>query len=208
MMRRTKANLIYSAWDLLWIKLDQIRSTLHSQISLRFQGCPPEQGLTTSGSCRFKARHAESIVLGRNVTLLAAWRSNRVGMSGPLLLHTLEDGIIRIGDRSGASSVVISARKSVRIGKDVKLGGNVRIFDHDFHSLDHDIRSSGQDTQNVRSKQVLIGDSVFVGANSIILKGVSLGERCIVGAGSVVTKSFPSDSIIAGNPAIQLTQRT
>lgn len=41
----------------------------------------------------------------------------------------------------------------------------------------------------------------FIGANSLILKGVHIGARSIVGAGSVVTKDVPSDTIVAGNPA-------
>ena len=42
---------------------------------------------------------------------------------------------------------------------------------------------------------------MFIGANSIILKGVTIGERSIIGAGSVVTKNIPDDEIWAGNPA-------
>lgn len=45
------------------------------------------------------------------------------------------------------------------------------------------------------------GDEVFIGADVIILKGVSIGERSIIGAGSVVTKDVPPDKIWAGPPA-------
>ena len=48
---------------------------------------------------------------------------------------------------------------------------------------------------------VKIGDNVFVGMNSIILKGVSIGNDVIIGAGSVVTVDIPSQSVAAGNPA-------
>lgn len=49
--------------------------------------------------------------------------------------------------------------------------------------------------------KVVIGDGCWIGANVTILKDVTLGDRCIVGAGAVVTQSFPSGSVIVGNPA-------
>ena len=50
-------------------------------------------------------------------------------------------------------------------------------------------------------RQITIGDDVFIGAQSIILKGVTIGDRAVIGAGSVVTKDVPADAIAAGNPA-------
>lgn len=49
--------------------------------------------------------------------------------------------------------------------------------------------------------KICIGDNCYLGAGSIILKGVELGEGCVVAAGSVVTKSFPPYSVVAGVPA-------
>ena len=54
---------------------------------------------------------------------------------------------------------------------------------------------------NLRKHGAWIGEDVFIGAHSIILKGVTIGARSIVGAGSVVTKDIPADEVWAGNPA-------
>jgi acetyltransferase-like isoleucine patch superfamily enzyme len=135
------------------------------------------------------------------VTLLAGHRSNRVGLTNPVLLETLGDGEIEIGDFSGGSAVVISSRAKVMIGKNVKLGGNVRIFDHDFHSLEFSVRKTSNDWKNIKARPIRIGDDVFIGTNAIILKGVTIGDRAIIGAGSVVMKDIPADEIWGGNPA-------
>lgn len=200
-MHRTTLNKLFSAWDLIWIKLDFIKSTFYSRFSLSFQGCAAGKGLKTSGNCCFKARRAGSIRIGNHVTLLAGHRSNRVGLTNRVLLETLDEGLISIGDHSGGSAVVISSRSSISIGEYVKMGGNVRIFDHDFHSLDSRIRRTKEDRNHVNSRPVSIGKEVFIGTNSTILKGVTIGERSIVAAGSVVVKSIPADEVWGGNPA-------
>ncbi len=206
-MKRTWRNRLFSAWDMLFIHTNRLFSTLSSRLSLRFQGCRYGRDLRTMGACYFKARTAGSISLGHHVCFVATWRANRVGLSGPLLLHTMGEGRIEVGDHSGASSAVLSARSLIRVGKYVKLGGNVRIFDHDFHPLDAGARRLDRD-EECATAPVVIGDDVFIGANAIILKGVTLGNRVVVGAGSVVASSFEDDSVIGGNPARLLRQKS
>ena len=87
------------------------------------------------------------------------------------------------------------------LGNNVKIGGGVCIYDTDFHSLDPVIRRSSEDLKNRAEKSVVIDNDVFIGAKSIILKGVTIGENSVIGAGSVVTKSVPANQIWAGNPA-------
>ncbi|MCX6157740.1 MAG: acyltransferase [Ignavibacteriae bacterium] len=53
-----------------------------------------------------------------------------------------------------------------------------------------------------KTEKLIIGKNTYVGANCCLLMGVELGENCFVAAGSVVTKSFNSDSFIAGVPAV------
>jgi maltose O-acetyltransferase len=52
-----------------------------------------------------------------------------------------------------------------------------------------------------KTKSVIIHDDVWVGANCIILPGISLAKGCVIAAGSVVTKDVEENSIVAGNPA-------
>ncbi len=49
--------------------------------------------------------------------------------------------------------------------------------------------------------KVIIGDYVYIGSNSLIMPGVTIGNNVLVAAGSVVTKSVPSNTVVAGNPA-------
>ena len=77
------------------------------------------------------------------------------------------------------------------------IGGNVKIYDTDFHFVDHNRRINEDGS---KTAEVIIKEGAFIGAHSIILKGVTIGERSVIGAGSVVTKDIPSDELWAGNP--------
>lgn len=198
---RTLFNKLYSAYDVLMIHANMAWSTLRTRVSLALQGCMVGAGFRSTGAARIKARAAGSITIGNRVRLLAHWRSNRVGLSGPVILHTWQGGRIEIGDHTGASAVVISSRSGVKIGRYCNLGGNVRIYDHDFHALDAEVRRGPRGCDDCATRPVSIGDDVFIGAQSLILKGVTIGDRAVIGAGSVVTRDVPADCIAAGNPA-------
>jgi acyl-[acyl carrier protein]--UDP-N-acetylglucosamine O-acyltransferase len=56
-----------------------------------------------------------------------------------------------------------------------------------------------------RVEKTIIGDNVFLGANSVVLAGVKIGDGAIIGAGAVVTKDVEAYSVVAGNPARKIS---
>lgn len=143
------------------------------------------------------------IKLGDRIVFVSRVTQNVVGLTQPTIIDTRWGGSIRIGSFCGFSSVVISSKTAVEIGERVIAGGNVRIFDHDFHSIRYNYRNTPDDVKNVKSKRVHIEDDVWIGMNAIILKGTHIGARSVISAGSVIYGlDVPPDSLVKGNPAV------
>jgi acetyltransferase-like isoleucine patch superfamily enzyme len=106
-------------------------------------------------------------------------------------------GDVVIGDRTriGLSNTVIGP---ARIGNDVRLAQNVVLsgLNHNYQDIDTPIH-----TQGVSTSPIVVEDESWIGANAVIVPGVTVGKHSIVAAGSVVTKDVPPYSVVAGNPA-------
>ena len=140
----------------------------------------------------------DGIRLGENVKINSCFKSNPIGGSSRTVLFAKGNGKIRIGNRVGISNACFFACDCITVGDDVFIGGDVRIYDSDFHWLDAKRRTRETGGE---SRPITIKDRAFIGAGSFILKGITIGEESIIGAGSVVTKSVPDGEIWAGNPA-------
>ena len=175
--------------------------TLITKAKLRALGCAYGKGLRVDGRLWIWTKRKGGVQLGYNVKITSRFGANLVGLTNPTVFQCLENGTITIGNNSGLSSAILSSRARIAIGNNVKLGGNVRVFDHDYHSLNYETRRGEEDGFHIKTRPVTIGDDVFVGTNAMILKGVTIGSRSIVGAGSVVSRDVPADEIWAGNPA-------
>lgn len=77
--------------------------------------------------------------------------------------------------------------KGIHIGEESYIASGAIIFTHDYARSIH--------------KDTYIGKRCFIGANAIIMCGVTIGDEVIVGSGAIVTKDVPGNCIVAGNPA-------
>ncbi len=146
-------------------------------------------------------KHRRStITIGDGLSLRSIPHSNALGPFHPVILSTRRPGArLVIGRGFAMTGGTICAEESITIGDDVWVGANCTIADTDFHPLDLEARLSRP--LDGATAPVVIEDGVFIGMQSLVLKGVTIGTRSVIGAGSVVTRDIPPGVIAAGNPA-------
>ena len=173
-------------------------NTLYNKVMFAYRHVKHGNNLKINGRIFCVSNSKDGIILGDNVSINSSCSSNPIGGDAKTILFAKGNGKIRIGNNCGISNATIFATDSITIGNYVKLGGGTKIYDTDFHWLDLEKRLN---EDGGVSKPIMIEDGAFVGAHSIILKGVTIGKASIIGAGSVVTKSVPAGEIWGGNPA-------
>ena len=111
-------------------------------------------------------------------------------------------GDVIIGDhtRIGLHNTIIGP---VRIGNHVNFAQGITItaLNHNFEDSEKRI-----DEQGISTCQVVIEDDIWIGANAVVLPGVTIGHHSVVAAGAVVTKDVPPHSLVAGVPAKVIKQ--
>lgn len=131
------------------------------------------------------------------------------------LVHFVQSVLRRLLDMDQNHVVKNLKKKGLRVGENfhmqegciidgsycnhITIGNNVS-FAPNVHVLAHDA-STWWFLEHTRIANTTIGNTVFIGAGSIIMPGVTIGNEAIIGAGSVVTKDVPDNCVYAGNPA-------
>lgn len=150
--------------------------------SMRFSKCGPL--LRVGPGVRLLKKNA-SVIVGRKVQLhrgvkLSAWGNEY-------------DSELVIGDNTsiGDRTEIHSGRK-VEIGSGCNIAWDVCIMDRDYHKFNSSVEEI---------KPLKIGDNVWIGCRSLILKGLTIGDGAVIAAGSVVTRDVPAKALVGGNPA-------
>ena len=142
------------------------------------------------------------LIIGDNFSCNNKLMSNSVGIFQPCFFNISASGSkIIIGNHVGISGSTINATTCITIGDNTIIGSGCLITDTDSHPILAAERNLPNGPQYTKSKPIVIGKNVFIGARSIVMKGVTIGDGAVVGAGSVVTKDVPANTIVAGNPA-------
>ncbi|PKH55677.1 transferase [Shewanella sp. Choline-02u-19] len=92
------------------------------------------------------------------------------------------------------NAAIIANTSTITIGDNTLIGPNFMCFDSNFHSLDPTKRLIPAEA---KSKAVLIGNNVFIGANVTVLKGSIIGDNSVIGAGCVISGEIPRDSVVS-----------
>ncbi len=85
----------------------------------------------------------------------------------------------------------IAVSTQLEIGRDCAISWETQILDDDGHQIE----------DRMTKKPIIIGDRVWIGSRTVILKGARIGSGCVVASGSVVAGQFPENCLIGGVPA-------
>ena len=130
-----------------------------------------------------KLRRGGKMTLGRNVS---TYRGVSLSVYG---------GSLHIGkDVSFNRNNVVVCMQEISIGDGCAFGPNVVIYDHD-----HQFSKDGFAVKEFNCSPVVIEDDVWVGANTVILRGTHIGQGCVIGAGSVVKGEIPANFLVKGD---------
>ena len=143
-----------------------------------------------------------NLYIGDGVSLNSENKGYHINMHSPVKLFADRPGAqIRIGNKTRIHGTCLHAYQSIPIGNNCLIAANCQIMDGSGHALSFPDVENRINTQG-ESKPIVIEDSVWIGANSIVLPGVKIGRGAVISANSVVTKNIPAMVIAGGNPAV------
>ncbi len=170
-----------------------------AKASLYLNGVYYDSGLKVNGLITVHVTRRGILKIGKNCSINSG-NFNLIGRQQRTIFWV--EGKLSIGNNMGLSCSAIICNHEISIGDNVTIGGNTVIYDTDFHSLDPNVRAAKTyDKSSAKFGKVSIGNHVFIGAHSTILKGVSIGDNSVIGSCSVVTKNIPCNERWGGNPA-------
>lgn len=141
-----------------------------------------------------------TVVIGDDLHMVSSPARSAITLFSRCSLTAFVGAEIRLGNGVGLNGTTITSKKRVQIGDGTIIAPNVIIVDSDFHAQwppESRFISSTADTD----REVVIGKNVWIGMNTVVLKGSTIGDNSIIGACSLVAGHIPANVIAGGNPA-------
>ena len=165
-------------------------NTVWLRLKLSFLGVRIEWGKNVRITGSFSVKGEGLVIIGDNVRIY--------GTGHPVTPFThSKDAIIRIGKNCFLNGTRFGCANSIEIGDDCILA-DTRIMDTDFHPVDPVSRLNNGPC---KVGKVVLGNNVWVGAGSFILRDTHIGSGSVIGAGAVVSGQYTDNELIIGNPA-------
>ncbi len=168
---------------------------LAGRIWCRWQGAVVHPTALIHGFPRIVRKAGATIRIGPGVTINAAGWANAYNDGRRTVLYAGPSALIDLRENCGLSSSRIIAYDKIIIGASSLIGAGSLICDSDMHEI-----PLGS-VNPVRIAPISIGQGVFLGANTTVLKGAEIGDGAVIGASSVVSGVIAPGVIAAGNPA-------
>jgi acetyltransferase-like isoleucine patch superfamily enzyme len=154
----------------------------------------------------------ENVILGERTWLYSSFAFIHYQSRSPIGLSVGHDsglyhgtffdlgphGTVQVGDYCSLVGAVIATNHRVLIGDYALIAHEVVIADHDYWCFD--IESECAETLDLTTRDIVIGENVWIGARAIILGGSKIGDGAIIGAATVVRGEVPPYTVYAGNP--------
>lgn len=113
-------------------------------------------------------------------------------------------GGVRLGNHVEINNYsIVNGTGGVDIGEDTLVGPGVKLISYQHGYLG----GSAIRSQPVQARAIRVGRDCWIGANAVVMAGVSIGDGAVVGAGAVVTRDVPPNAVVAGVPAVVIKQR-
>lgn len=136
-----------------------------------------------------------AVITIQNNARLIVGHNSMIHRGTKIVVH--EGGELVIGDSTYINeNARIHCKKKITIGNNCAIAWNTNIMDTDLHTIHYTEKLKNDD------KAITIGNHVWIGANTTILKGTTIKDNVIIGANSVIKGTLNSQHIYSGNPII------
>lgn len=143
-----------------------------------------------------------TVQIGNNVLINSDNHNYHLNMHSRCKIMADRPGaVIQIGNNCRIHGTCIHAYQSIIIGNNCLIAANTQIMDGNAHNLSFSNTANRINTTGT-VRPVVIEDNVWIGANVIVLPGVTIGNGSVIAAGSIVNKDIPPMVVASGNPAV------